>query len=173
MELPQKILDGIWEYCRLNKITDVDGFIIKMVNQGFTVEKYGATPSERIVEKEVEKIVEVPVEKIVEVIKEVDKIIEKEVYITNDEATKELTDKINSLENDIKTLRDSNITLSKETGDRGKTIMELESKIIELTRELEIEKEKPKEQPKKDIYGESKKGFFGSNINDIWKNKNK
>jgi len=173
MELPQKILDDVWEYCRLNKITDVDGFIIKMVKQGFTVEKYGATPSERIVEKEVEKIVEVPVEKIVEVIKEVDKIIEKEVYITNDEATKELTNKINSLENDIKTVRDSNIILSKETGDRAKTIMELNGKIIELTRELDLEKEKPKEEVKKDIYGESKKGFFGSNINDIWKNKNK
>ncbi len=45
MDLPQNIKDEIWEYCRLNNITNIDDFILKMVKQGFTVEKYGAVPA--------------------------------------------------------------------------------------------------------------------------------
>jgi len=69
MEIPKVIKDEIWEYCRINNITNVDEFTIKMIKQGFTVEKYGATPAQKetIIEKIVEKIVEIPVEKIVEV----------------------------------------------------------------------------------------------------------
>lgn len=69
MTLPTSLYNEIWDYCRVNSITNIDEFIIKLVKQGFTVEKFGATPhvQERIVEVPVEKIVEVPVEKIVEV----------------------------------------------------------------------------------------------------------
>ena len=178
MELPKKILDEIWEYCRLNKITDVDGFINKMVKQGFTVEKYGATPSERIVEKEVEKEVEVIKEVPVEVIKEVEKIVEKEVYITDDEASKKLTDKIVKLEEYLEVEKGRShglgIRLSDNTklsGDRGREIIKLTKEIEELKLALEAEKAKPKQEDKKDIYGEPKKGFLGSNISDLWNKK--
>lgn len=44
MELPKKLTDEIWEYCRANGITDIDGFITKMTRDGFTVERYGFKP---------------------------------------------------------------------------------------------------------------------------------
>lgn len=81
MELPKDLKDEIWEYCRLNDITDLNAFMVRMLKQGYNTEKYGATPFkigqketeivEKIIEKEVIK--EIPIE----VIKEI--IIEKEV----------------------------------------------------------------------------------------------
>ena len=79
MEIPKDIKDEIWEYCRLNDITDLNAFMVKALRQGFNVTKYGATPfnvsqkEPEVIEKEVIK--EVPIE----VIKEVEKIVEKEV----------------------------------------------------------------------------------------------
>ena len=68
MELPKDLKDEIWGYCRLNDIPNIDEFNIKLIRQGFTVEKHGSTPFKPTeVIKEVEKIVE----KEVEVIKEV------------------------------------------------------------------------------------------------------
>jgi hypothetical protein len=115
MELPKELSDEIWEYCRLNNITNMDEFTTKMVQQGFTAEKFGSAPAgfgkepkevvkevevikEVEVEKIVEKRVEVPVEKIIEkeVIKEIP--VEKEIYITDDTKTNELVSKISELE---------------------------------------------------------------------------
>jgi len=84
MEIPKQINNEIWEYCRSNNITNIDEFTVKLLKQGFTVEKFGATPSVSVVEKIVEKVVEVPVE--------------KEVFITDDAEVKKLTDKIIELE---------------------------------------------------------------------------
>lgn len=69
MEIPKSLNDEIWNYCRLNNIPNIEEFTIKLLKQGFTIEKFGATPTpkEIIVEKIIEKIIEVPVEKIVEV----------------------------------------------------------------------------------------------------------
>ena len=89
MEIPKGLNDEIWDYCRLNNITNINEFIVKLVRQGFTGEKFGATPLTR--ERVVEKIVEVPVEK----------IIEKEVYITNDVEVINLTQKITDLSNEL------------------------------------------------------------------------
>ncbi len=79
IELPNDLGDEMWDYCRLNNITDINAFALKLTKQGFTAEKYGSTPinKTKIVEKEVikEVIKEVPVE----VIKEVEKVVEKEV----------------------------------------------------------------------------------------------
>lgn len=108
----KKLKDEIWDYCRINDITDVNMFIEKMTQQGYNLEKYGNTPMtpnvkeiEKIVEveviKEVEKVVEVEVEKIVikevpvEVIKEVE--VEKEVYITNDKVVNKLQSELDGL----------------------------------------------------------------------------
>lgn len=92
------ILDNEFiQYCELNNIDDIDKIAKETFNRGFSLLKYGETPTgnsrERIVEKEVivEKIVyqdvikEVVVEKVVEVTKEVpiEKIVEviKEVPV--------------------------------------------------------------------------------------------
>ena len=34
MEIPKKLKDEIWEYCRMNDIPNIDEFIIKMVQTG-------------------------------------------------------------------------------------------------------------------------------------------
>jgi hypothetical protein len=84
------------QYCELNNIQDVDKKAKETFNRGFTILKYGETPShikgkeviiekeiikevEKIVEVTVEKLVEVPVEVIREVIREVPVEIIKEV----------------------------------------------------------------------------------------------
>jgi hypothetical protein len=160
MEIPKKLKDEIWEYCRMNDIPNIDEFIIKMVQQGYTVEKFGATPigtgEVTEVEKIVEKIVEVPVEKIVEKTIEVpvEKIVEKEVYITDDEQVNELSQKI--------------VRVEKENKDLKEKVSLLESKppkVIE--KEVTVEKiVKVKEKKSNnDIYGDEKKGgWFGSNL---------
>lgn len=106
-------------YCQLNKIEDVDKLAKQVFEKGFSILKYGETPSfakgkERVVEKEVikeipieiikevEKIVikEKPIEKIVEVIKEVPVVIEGETKIITKEIIKEIPiEKIIEVEN--------------------------------------------------------------------------
>ena len=137
MELPKNIKDDIWDFCRLNNITDLDSFVLKLVQIGFNIEKYGNAPysvKPEVIEKIVEK----------EVIKEI--VIEKEVKISDDVQINELLNKISKLSSELQ-LKDDEIT--------------------RLRLELEEEKSKIKKEDK-DIYGESKKGFFGSNISDIW-----
>lgn len=182
MELPKDIKDEIWEYCRLNDISSVDSFILKMVKQGFTSEKFGATPWDKPAEiKEVEKIVEVEKEVIkevpVEVIKEVEKIIEKEVFVTDDEANNKLKGHIDKLEDKVSLLKSeldkSETEFNKNLSKINKLEKELKEKdktIENLSKELEIEKNKPKIEEEGDIYGD-KKGFLGSNISDLWRKK--
>ena len=117
----QKIMKSVSEYCKLNGIEDVDGFIKKCFDAGFNIEKYGllgktlnedekdlktGIVGEKQVEIEVirEIRVEVPVEVIKEVIveKEVIKEIEKIVTITNNE---ELEEKIFQLNSDLESER--------------------------------------------------------------------
>jgi hypothetical protein len=102
-------------FCESKGIKDIDNFIYLCFKQGFDIRKYGLLGDnsektsgieEKWVEKEVivEKLVEIPVEieKIVEVIKEVpvEKIVEKEVFITDDKQVNELLLKIQLLESD-------------------------------------------------------------------------
>ena len=156
MEIPKKFKDEIWDYCRLNDIPNIDEFLLKMITQGFTIEKYGATPvnKEKIVEKVVEKIVEVPVEKIVEVPVEtiVEKIIEKEVLVSDNAEFLQLTEKINSLENKIiDNNREWSDNYDKLKEEHEKVLEEKDNIINQLTKDLEIEKKKA---IKRDIYGE-------------------
>jgi hypothetical protein len=99
MEIPKQLHDEIWDFCRLNSITNIDDFIQKCLKKGFHVNKYGATPSQP--QKTIEKIVEVPVEKIVE------KIVEVPITVTDEEANKKLAQALLELEeanNKIKSL---------------------------------------------------------------------
>jgi hypothetical protein len=180
MEIPKNLKDEIWEYCRLNDISNIDEFIIKMVRQGYTVEKFGATPLGGNEVKEIEKIVEVikevSVEKIVEVIREVpvEKIIEKEVIITDDIQITELSNKLTQLveENKIFStkLSESESELLKFSTKMGEMENIFQNKIslkdieiVNLKSELDLEKKKTNNGT--DLYGDEKRGgWFGSNI---------
>jgi DNA-directed RNA polymerase beta' subunit len=134
--------DEFIRYCEINKIENVDSLAKKIFNRGFTIEKYGETPttvkgSERIVEREVvkeiivEKIVEVikeieiikevPVEKIVEVIKEVPIKVKGETQIITKEVIKEIpVEKVmwdEEKENYLLSLKTENEKLKKELND--------------------------------------------------------
>lgn len=128
MELPKKIKDEIWDYCRVNNISNIDEFTIKLVTQGFTVEKFGATPvpREKIIEKIVEKVVEVPVEKIVE------RTIEVPVTMVDTEVTESLKEHIALVE---------------------KLRGELSS-ITDLSEQLKKDLYNCKKEKNRDIYGE-------------------
>jgi hypothetical protein len=73
--ITKELFDDVQKFCNLNKIDDVDKFLLKCLKQGVDIEKYGllSYDSEKIVEviKEIEKVVEVPVEKIIEVVREI------------------------------------------------------------------------------------------------------
>ena len=128
MEIPKELNNEIWDYCRANNITAIDDFTVRLIKQGFTVEKYGATPQakEKIIEKTIEKIIEVPVEKIVE------KIVEVPIQMIDEEMTKSLKDNI--------------LLVEKLRGEIATATTEIEM----LKKELATEKEKNK----RDIYGE-------------------
>ena len=126
MEIPKDLNNEIWDYCRVNNITNVDEFTLKLLKQGFTIEKYGSTPMVTTKEKIVEKIVEVPVEKIVE------KIVEVPVTMVDDEISE-------NLKKYIKLYEDIQIELTKAS---------------DLSEQLKKELAAEKLKNKKDIYGE-------------------
>ena len=164
MEVPKNIMNQIWEYCRLNNITDIEEFTIKMVKQGFNVEKYGSTPFGGVsVKKE---------EKIVEVIKEIpiEKIVEKEIYITDNKQINDMGENIILLNDEIKLLKEKlkegGSNLEKYKSLNEKLVIEeklLNNRIEELNKELTNIKKGVKKDG--DIYSEKTKGgWFGSNI---------
>ena len=174
MKVPKKLKDEVWEYCRLNNITDIDAFIIKSTQQGFNIEKYGTTPFKiggkelEVIEKEVIKVItatteveiirEVPVE--IEVIKVVEKIVE--VTVTDNELINKLKAEIKELGGEITKLGEDldgeRNTIKDMSNSDGNTIKTLKQQIKNLKIELEMEKnrnyvtpknEKPKhEKPK-------------------------
>jgi hypothetical protein len=172
MEIPKKLKDEIWEYCRLNDITDIDAFILKSTQQGFNIEKYGTTPFKiggkepEVIEKEVVKVItatteveiikEVPVE--IVVIKEVEKIVE--VTVTDNELIDKLNEekdglleKTKQLEEDLKKEIEKVGELS--NSDAG-VIKKLNQKIENLKIELELEKNRNYERPKNEKPKEEK-----------------
>lgn len=174
MKIPKKLKDEVWEYCRLNNITDIDAFIIKSTQQGFNIEKYGTTPFKiggkelEVIEKEVIKVItatteveiirEVPVE--IEVIKVVEKIVE--VTVTDNELINKLKAEIKELGGEITKLGEDldgeRNTIKDMSNSDGNTTKTLKQQIKNLKIELEMEKnrnyvtpknEKPKhEKPK-------------------------
>lgn len=88
INLTRKQLKDVEEFCKLNKIENVEEFLLKCFVEGYEIEKYGLLQNlggsrEKWVEKEVivEKRVEVPVEVIIEkpIIEYVEVETEKEV----------------------------------------------------------------------------------------------
>jgi hypothetical protein len=159
----------------------MDEFKVKLLKNGFTIEKYGSAPANfgkepKEVIREVEVIKEVEVEKIIEkeVIREVP--VEKEVYITDDTKTNELVAKISELESllqksegNIHNLKEEfklaaklhneelSANLNGVLGEKQKMKEEYEAKIKDLEEQLKKKNNKP------DIYGGA---TFGSNLMD-------
>ena len=189
-------LNKIKKFCNLNKIDDIDEFIKKCFDAGFNIEKYGLLGKtlnvgekdlkidevqEKWLEKEVivEKRVEIPVEVIKEVEKivevPVDRIIEKEVYITDDEQIKELSLKLEKLKTELiqkdKQILDLIEKLKKPSENDNEKM--LQATLQKLRKENLENKEKIKEliEINKNLenIGQSKKNVVylrGSNLND-------
>jgi hypothetical protein len=128
--------DEFIKYCEINQISDIEGTAKKIFQRGFTIEKYGETPTtakgrdvevikevikeipvEKIVEviKTVEVIKEVPVERIVEVIKEVPVEVKGEKQVIIKEVIKEVpVEKIIINDEELKTIKEENEKLKNE-----------------------------------------------------------
>lgn len=160
MEIPKKLKDEIWEYCRLNDIPNIDEFIINMVRQGYTVEKFGSTPMERKEVIEVEKIIEVPVEVVKEVI--VEKEVTKIEYISDKTTENDLLQKISTITEELEVERQISSTKITELennfqdiiSEKDLEINKLHQEIVELNKKNNI-----------DIYDDERRGgWFGSNL---------
>ena len=161
MKVPKKLKDEIKLFCDLNKIKDIDKFILSAIQIGFNIEKYGNAPWKQ--EIEVEKIVEK------EVIKEV--IIEKEIFVSDDKKVLELGEELNSLREGIRKKEQEIISnahnmksLNGEIESKKKEITNLSDKLEKVNKDLkEIQKEDIIPPPV-DLYGDDKGGWWGSNL---------
>ena len=148
MDIPKKIRLDIEKFCKLNKIKDVDKFIIKTLETGFNVEKYGNAPWKTEVEKEVP----------VEIIKEVEVI--KEIFVTDDEKVNELVEKLNELNDKI-------LETDKTIEEKNKIIKTLGEKLTKSKKQIKnLENNNTKEPPPDDFYDDNdgKGGWWGSNL---------
>lgn len=127
-------------YCEINKIENIDKLAKETFERGFSLLKYGETPTgnkvvkekivEVIIEKEIpiEIIKEVIVEKIVEVIKEVpieiqgdvqiitkEVIVEKIVEVTNNDEVEKLVKRNSELEIELENIKTSLNKFNKST----------------------------------------------------------
>jgi hypothetical protein len=143
----EKVMKLVSEYCKLNSIEDVDGFVKKCFDTGFNIEKYGLLgktlndgekdlKTGKVEEKHVikEVIVEKRVEVPVEVIKEV--VVEKIIKITND---KELEENIFHLNEQIESERKIFSTKTKEMENNfNYELSNKDKELDELRRNLDI-----------------------------------
>ena len=122
------------QYCELNDIQDVEKKAKETFNRGFTILKYGETPShikgkevtiEKEVIKEVEKIVEVTVEKLVEIPVEVIREVIREVPV---EVIKEIIKEV-----------PVEVEVVKEVQGKSKTKTIIKEVPIEIIKEVPVE----------------------------------
>ena len=185
----REIMQTVFAFCEDENIKDIDNFMYLCFKQGFDIKRYGLLgktlnvgekdlkiggEQEKQVIKEVivEKRVEIPVEvikeveKIVEVIKEVpiERVVEKEVYITDNTQVNELLLKIQELENgmskkneELDELRRS-LDISKQNvgDDRVKLLQET---IVNLNTEIRSLKKQIKELENK-TFEQSQSGEY-------------
>ena len=198
----KEIIQTVFAFCEDENIKDIDNFMYLCFKQGFDIKRYGLLgktlnvgekdlkiggEQEKQVIKEVivEKRVEIPVEvikeveKIVEVIKEVpiERVVEKEVYITDNTQVNELLLKIQELENGMSKKNEElyelrqilDISKQNDGGDKVKllqeTIANLNTEIRSLKKQIKELENKTFQQPQSGEYVKAR--FHGSsNLND-------
>ena len=198
----REIMQTVFAFCEDENIKDIDNFMYLCFKQGFDIKRYGLLgktlnvgekdlkiggEQEKQVIKEVivEKRVEIPVEvikeveKIVEVIKEVpiERVVEKEVYITDNTQVNELLLKIQELENGMSKKNEElyelrqilDISKQNDGGDKVKllqeTIANLNTEIRSLKKQIKELENKTFQQPQSGEYVKAR--FHGSsNLND-------
>ena len=198
----KEIMQTVFAFCEDENIKDIDNFMYLCFKQGFDIKRYGLLgktlnvgekdlkiggEQEKQVIKEVivEKRVEIPVEvikeveKIVEVIKEVpiERVVEKEVYITDNTQVNELLLKIQELENGMSKKNEElyelrqilDISKQNDGGDKVKllqeTIANLNTEIRSLKKQIKELENKAFQQPQSGEYVKAR--FHGSsNLND-------
>jgi hypothetical protein len=198
----KEIMQTVFAFCEDENIKDIDNFMYLCFKQGFDIKRYGLLgktlnvgekdlkiggEQEKQVIKEVivEKRVEIPVEvikeveKIVEVIKEVpiERVVEKEVYITDNTQVNELLLKIQELENGMSKKNEElyelrqilDISKQNDGGDKVKllqeTIANLNTEIRSLKKQIKELENKTFQQPQSGEYVKAR--FHGSsNLND-------
>ena len=198
----REIMQTVFAFCEDENIKDIDNFMYLCFKQGFDIKRYGLLGKtlnegekdlkiggeqekqaikEVIVEKRVEIPVEVikEVEKIVEVIKEVpiERVVEKEVYITDNTQVNELLLKIQELENGMSKKNEElyelrqilDISKQNDGVDKVKllqeTIANLNTEIRSLKKQIKELENKTFQQPQSGEYVKAR--FHGSsNLND-------
>lgn len=198
----KEIMQTVFAFCEDENIEDIDNFMYLCFKQGFDIKRYGLLgktlnvgekdlkiggEQEKQVIKEVivEKRVEIPVEvikeveKIVEVIKEVpiERVVEKEVYITDNTQVNELLLKIQELENGMSKKNEElyelrqilDISKQNDGVDKVKllqeTIANLNTEIRSLKKQIKELENKTFQQPQSGEYVKAR--FHGSsNLND-------
>ena len=120
-------------FCKLNQIDDVENFIIKCFNKGYSFEKYPqiGSQSETIKEVIVEKKVEVPVEVIKEVI--VEKIVEVPVEVIKETIKEVPSEPIEIIKEIIKEVPSEPVEVIKEI------IKEVPTKPVEVIKYVDKE----------------------------------
>lgn len=107
------------QYCQINKIDNIDKLAKETFNRGFTLLKYGETPTGvKSNERIIEVIKEVLIEKIVEVVKEVPvkgevTTIIKEISSNNDQEVNKLKEENSKLKEELNKISKSLDSFSK------------------------------------------------------------
>jgi hypothetical protein len=108
-------------FCRLNEITDVDGFVKLCFRKGYYIEKYGMLNQGELPEV-------------------IDREFEKEIRVEDNSKIEELQNEIyilkgkldNQKEVECGKLQESLMELNRQVGDKNRTIETLNKKIEEL-----------------------------------------
>lgn len=96
IDISDKLYSDIVEYCKTNNIDDVNKFIKKIINQGFTTEKWGTLNNKESKKEIVEKIIISAITVQPEI-----QIVEKIIIsaVTNQEVVKKIvTDKTDNVD---------------------------------------------------------------------------
>ena len=146
VQKPTLILDKEFIlYCELNKIDNIEKLAKETFNRGFSLLKYGETPTgnSTVKEKIVEVIKEVEVEKVVEKIVEVEKEVVKEVPV---EILKEVV---------VEVIKEVPVEVVKEG--KTKTITKEVIKEVPVIKEVQVIKEVKDEKEIEKLKIENKK----------------
>jgi uncharacterized coiled-coil protein SlyX len=121
IELSKLDSEDMKSFCKLNEITDIDGFVKLCFRKGYYIEKYGMLNQGQLPEV-------------------IDREFEKEVVVEDNSKIEELQNQIYVLEEKLQNqkevecgkLQQSLMDLNRQLGERNRTVESLNKKIEEL-----------------------------------------